>query len=147
MKTNIYFWFYLAQLFLEWEIFQANVVEKIQTHILCSIIFFRKSYSLWDNVEKYCTAGQATVNIMGACAGYLGYTHTHTHTHTHAHPHTHTHPPTHTHTQTHTHTHPHTHTPLHTLILCNNYCFPLQQWLHERTSILRYTHFACLVNS
>jgi hypothetical protein len=22
--------------------------------------------------------------------------------------------------------------------------FPLQQWLHERTSILRYTHIACL---
>ena len=23
--------------------------------------------------------------------------------------------------------------------------FPLQQWLHERTSILRYTYIACLV--
>jgi len=24
--------------------------------------------------------------------------------------------------------------------------FPLQQWLHERASVLRYTHKACLVN-
>jgi hypothetical protein len=23
--------------------------------------------------------------------------------------------------------------------------FPLQQWLHERTSMLRYTYIACLV--
>jgi len=23
--------------------------------------------------------------------------------------------------------------------------FPLQQWLHERTSLLRYMHIACLV--
>ena len=23
--------------------------------------------------------------------------------------------------------------------------FPLQQWLHERASLLRYTYFACLV--
>jgi hypothetical protein len=35
-------------------------VEKIKTHILCSIPFFRKSCRLWDNVEKYGTAGQAS---------------------------------------------------------------------------------------
>ena len=29
----------------------------------------------------------------------------------------------------------------HTLIICNTYCFPLQQWLHERVSILRYSTF------
>jgi len=28
------FWSYLAQIFLEWEIFQALVVEKIKTHFL-----------------------------------------------------------------------------------------------------------------
>jgi len=57
--------------------------ENPNTHfVFNNFFFFRKSYGLWDNVEKYCTAGQATVNIMGACAlhaGYLGYTHTHTH--------------------------------------------------------------------
>jgi hypothetical protein len=40
--------------------FQTKAVEKIRTHILCSVTFFRKSYRLWDNVEKYATAGQTT---------------------------------------------------------------------------------------
>jgi hypothetical protein len=37
-------------------------VEKIKTHILCSagFFFFQKIEPLEDNVEKYCTAGQAT---------------------------------------------------------------------------------------
>jgi len=30
------------------------------TNILCSVRFFRKSCYLWDSVEKYCRAGQAT---------------------------------------------------------------------------------------
>jgi hypothetical protein len=40
--------------------FQTKVVDKIKTHILCSIIFFRKSCCLWFNVEKYGTDRQAT---------------------------------------------------------------------------------------
>jgi hypothetical protein len=40
--------------------FRAKVVEKIKTDILCSVTFSRKSCRLWDNVEKYCTAGHAT---------------------------------------------------------------------------------------
>jgi hypothetical protein len=39
-KTNIRFSSYLSQLFLEWEMFQAKVVEKIKTHIMRSIKFF-----------------------------------------------------------------------------------------------------------
>ena len=58
MKTNIHFSSYLAHLFLKWEMFQTKVVEKLKTHILFSVTFFRKSYLLWDNVEKYCSAGQ-----------------------------------------------------------------------------------------
>jgi hypothetical protein len=42
--------------------FQTKLVEKIKTHILCSIILLRKSCRLWDNVEKCCRAGQATDN-------------------------------------------------------------------------------------
>ena len=34
MKTNINFWSYLAQFFLEWEMFQTKDVEKIKKHIL-----------------------------------------------------------------------------------------------------------------
>ena len=32
----------------------------------------------------------------------------------------------------------------HTLRICNT-AFPLQQWSHERTSMLRYTYIACIV--
>ena len=64
MKTNVSFWSYLAQYFLEWEVLQMKVVEKIKTHILCSVFFFRNSYRLSDNVEKYCRAGQTTDDSM-----------------------------------------------------------------------------------
>jgi len=40
--------------------FQTKAVEEIKTHILCFVNFFRKSCRLWDNVEGYCTTGQAT---------------------------------------------------------------------------------------
>jgi hypothetical protein len=39
MKTNIHFLLYLAHFFLEREMFQTQVVEKIQTHILFSKVF------------------------------------------------------------------------------------------------------------
>ena len=41
-----------------------KVVERIKTHILCSITFSRKSCSLWENVEKYSGAWQATNDNM-----------------------------------------------------------------------------------
>ena len=55
---------YLAEFFLEWEIFETNIVEKIKTHFMF-ITFFQKSCRFLDNVEKYDRAGQATDdNIM-----------------------------------------------------------------------------------
>jgi hypothetical protein len=55
MKTNVHFLSYLAQFFLEFEMFQTKAVETIQTHILCSVtFFFLKSCRLLDNVEHYC---------------------------------------------------------------------------------------------
>jgi hypothetical protein len=50
---------YLAEFFLEWEMFQTKFVEKIKTHILYSITCSLKSCCLWDNMEKYGRAGQA----------------------------------------------------------------------------------------
>jgi hypothetical protein len=58
MKISVHI--YLAQFCLEWEVFQAKVVEKLETHTVCSVAFFKKSSRLWDNVEKYCRRGQAT---------------------------------------------------------------------------------------
>jgi len=38
MQTNVHFWSYLAQFFIEWEMFQTKDVEKIKTQ------FFLHSY-------------------------------------------------------------------------------------------------------
>jgi hypothetical protein len=94
MKTFTHFWRYLTKFFLEWEMFWAKVVDKIKTHILCSVTFFRKSYRLWDNVEKYggergatndvtiwrirvaCWVGRATCTYACAHAHSPGYPHT-----------------------------------------------------------------------
>jgi len=60
LKTCVHLWSYLAQYFLEWEMFRTKVVDKIKTHISYSVTFPRKLYRLWDNVGKFCRLGQAT---------------------------------------------------------------------------------------
>jgi hypothetical protein len=40
--------------------FHTKVVEKIKTHILCSVTFFQNPCRLWYNVEKFGRARQAT---------------------------------------------------------------------------------------
>jgi hypothetical protein len=59
MKTYVLLWLYVAELFLKWEMFQTKFVEKKLT-IWVSMTYFRKSYRLWDNVERYDRAGEAT---------------------------------------------------------------------------------------
>jgi hypothetical protein len=51
MKTFSHLWQYLAEFFLEWEMFQIRAVEYIKTHVLLSITFSRKSCPLQDKVE------------------------------------------------------------------------------------------------
>ena len=63
MSTFIYLLSYLAHLFLRWEMYQTKVVEKFETSILRSTTIYRKSCRVWDNLEKYGTAGQATDEI------------------------------------------------------------------------------------
>ena len=61
MKINIHFWSHIAQFFLEREMFQATVVENIETHVSCSVtFFFRKWRRLSNKEETHCRAGQAT---------------------------------------------------------------------------------------
>ena len=114
LKRNINFWSYLAQFFLEWEMFQTKVVQNLETHILWSITFFRNSCLLWDNMEKYCPTRQVTddniIRRMRIACWIPNVTNTHSEY----------------------------------VVLIS---FPLQQWLHERTSVLRYTYIACLVSS
>jgi len=61
-KNNTNFWSYLAQ-FLEWEIFQKKDVEKIKTHVLCSLLFSRKFCRLWDNVDNIVEPGRSQTTI------------------------------------------------------------------------------------
>ena len=51
----------LTQFFLERDMFQTEIVEKIKTYFM-----FGKHIPcrLWDNVEKYSKAGQAMENNM-----------------------------------------------------------------------------------
>ena len=49
------FWLYLAHFFLELEIFQTNVVEKIKTHTLYSITLFENRAFceiMWKNLVE-----------------------------------------------------------------------------------------------
>jgi hypothetical protein len=59
MKIYLYLR-YVVQFFLELEIFQTKVVEKIKTPHFILISLFRKSCRLRDNVEKYGWTRQAT---------------------------------------------------------------------------------------
>jgi hypothetical protein len=50
---SIYIFDYLPLSFLEWEMFRTKVVEKIKTHVLCSITFVenRVVYEImWKNI-------------------------------------------------------------------------------------------------
>ena len=64
MKTFSHLWQYLAEFFLEWEMFQTKVVEKVKVHVLFPVTLFWKSCRFWDNVKKYCGATEAADDGM-----------------------------------------------------------------------------------
>ena len=41
MKTCVHLWQILSDVFLEWEMFQTEIVEKIKEHIVCWFFFLR----------------------------------------------------------------------------------------------------------
>jgi hypothetical protein len=91
---------------------RKKVVEKINTHILCSITFPPPKFvPFWHNVEKKYMAGparlQLTWHMRNAC-WIPKITNTHSE-------------------------------------YVIRFAFPLENWLHECVSMLRYTHFVCLV--
>ena len=49
MKAYVHSW-YLAKLFLEWGMFQTNILEKIEIHIW--YLTFPEIRTIYDNVEK-----------------------------------------------------------------------------------------------
>jgi hypothetical protein len=107
MKTNTDFWSFLDHFFLEWEMFQTKVVEKIKkTHFMLVTLFFLKSCRSWGNVKKCGRTWQDTDDSM-ALAHYMLDTKGHRHTHS-----------------------------KYVILIA----LPRQQWLHERPSLLRYSH-------
>ena len=99
MKTFLHLWQYLAEFSLEWEMFQTKFVEKIKTHILCSVTFSLTSCRLWDNVEKFGEAREAadeTLWRMRVACWVNSTTRAHVNAHTHALRHHHTHARAHT---------------------------------------------------
>jgi hypothetical protein len=130
--TFSHLWQYVAEFFLEWEIFYIKVVEKIKIHISCSVTFFRKSWRLWDNVEK-CGVARETKNhdtiwrIRVAC-WISKATCARAWTRPRARAPIRTHAPTFPRARARRQ-------------ICNTACpFP------ERASLLRYTYIACLVS-
>jgi hypothetical protein len=112
VKTNVHFLSYCPHFILEWEMFQAKVVEEIKTHVLCSLtLFFLKNHAVLeimykDTVER--NGPQTTIwRVRIACwipkATITDWVYL-------------------------------------IFIVC-----PLQKWLHERASVLRCMHIACLV--
>ena len=70
-KNNGYFTWIPVHIFImprSFFLIMRNVSHKIcrenQNAHLCSVTYFRKSFHLWDNVENYCRAGQATDDNM-----------------------------------------------------------------------------------
>jgi hypothetical protein len=99
MKTSSRLWQYLAKLFLEWEIFQIKVVEKIKTHILCSITFLFANVAVYETTSKNVAQpeGPQITSQYGAYKLHAGQARLHARTRMH----THTHPGIHTHAYTH----------------------------------------------
>jgi hypothetical protein len=76
MKTWVHIWQYLAEFFLQREIVQSNVFEKIIK------IFFlnfsppppRKPYRLWDNVKiNVVNPDRSQMTQYGACSLHARY--------------------------------------------------------------------------
>jgi hypothetical protein len=104
--------------------FQRNIIEKIETHILCSIAFFPPEShadfkTMWKNIVELGRRQRTTWCVRIAC--WITKT-THTHTHTH-----------------------HTHTHTHTLRICNTCCFSTTTMVARTRLIVRLYYIACHV--
>ena len=67
MKTNTRYWPYLAEFFLEWEMFQTKSVEKIKTHFVSNtcIANNRAVYEImWKNIVDPDRPDDSTVRYM-----------------------------------------------------------------------------------
>ena len=69
-----FFLSYLSHFFLEWEIFQTKFVDKIKTHILCSVRFFNPKTMLFvRKCQKILYSGAGHRWKYGASVLHAGY--------------------------------------------------------------------------
>ena len=80
-ETYVHLWQYLAQYFLDWEIFETEVLEEIKTHVLCSITYFLFFFSFFLKIhvvyelilQNMAQPDWQQMNIQqGACASRAG---------------------------------------------------------------------------
>jgi hypothetical protein len=120
------------------EKFLDKVVEKIKTHILCSLpffFFFRKSHRLWDDVEKYDGdgGGAQMTSQYGSCALQAWKARLHARTLMHT--------PTHLGTSKLARTHARTHIPI------SNTAFHGNSDCRTRLNITLHVHCLCCYSS
>jgi hypothetical protein len=173
MKTFSHLWQYLAEFFLEWEMFQIKVVEEIKPHtsMFNNVFQNRAVYEkMSENMVEsermqiicrlrvaYWISKQARARVRAPTSNHQ--------------PIPPPPPPPHTHTRTHTHVPKQARASARTKICtrwfkydrdklwlvytqivpvifeppCNTDCFPRQRWFREHTWILRYTYVDSLV--
>jgi hypothetical protein len=111
--------------------------EKQNTHFMFSD-FFRISWRLWNNIEKYGVAREATKDNRTLRKGIACWISKATRAHAHVHAHA-------LGAFLRTHAHTHTHVKKYVILIT----FPWQEWLHEMAWMLRYrytvlfTHIKC----
>ena len=85
MKTFTHLWQYLAEFFLEWEMFQIKVVEKVETHILRRVPFLRAAREImWKNMVEP-ERSQMTIRRMRSACLVSNATREHAQAPSHAH--------------------------------------------------------------
>ena len=133
MKTFSRLWQYFAEFFLEWEMFQIKDVEKIKTHILCSVTFFSKIVPLMGQCRKIWWSQRPQMAIWRGVACRKSKV-------TLAQAHANIRAPTPT--RTHACTEERTHAPrTHAQDVCNRTSsFTLQKWFRESVIITLYVH-------
>jgi hypothetical protein len=84
MKTTIHFWIYLAQFFLEWEMLQEKVVEKVRTYVSCSVTFFFENRAVYEIMRNNIVGpGRPQMTIWRMHIAWWMPTNKSTNTHTH----------------------------------------------------------------
>ena len=114
---------HLAKVFLEWEMLQIKVVQKINIHIFSWIAFFLENRAVHEIMSLNAVEPekpQITTWRMRASTRPRPRARTHTHTHTRKH------------TRSHTE-------------ICDTYCFYTATVVSCKRSMLRHMYIACLV--